>query len=80
MDVSAFSRFCLATESLECDLMQESDGVNVKEPVGPSGDGGMDDCTTKVAQVSCTYGQSVAGYGRVNSLRVFQGKVVKLST
>ncbi|KAH0899720.1 hypothetical protein HID58_049288 [Brassica napus] len=40
---------------------KESDGVNVKEPVGPSGDGGMDDCTTKVAQVSCTYGQSVAG-------------------
>ncbi|CAN6849311.1 unnamed protein product [Brassica oleracea] len=49
------AKFCLATESLECDLMQESDGVNVKEPVGPSGDGGMDDCTTKfcVVNFSC---------------------------
>ena len=62
MDVSAFSRFCLGTERLECDLMQESDGVIVKEHVGPSGDGGMGDCITKVAQVSCTYGQSVVVY------------------
>ncbi|CAF1920433.1 unnamed protein product [Brassica napus] len=38
-------------ESLKCDLMQESDGVIVKEHVGLSGDGGMDDCTTKVACV-----------------------------
>ncbi|CAF1853997.1 unnamed protein product [Brassica napus] len=41
---------------------KESDGVIVKEHVGPSGDGGMGDCITKVAQVSCTYGQSVVVY------------------
>ena len=74
MNVSAVIRFCLATEDLEFNLMQESDGVIAKEHVGSSGDGGIGDCTTKVSQVSCTYGQSVALYVRVNGLTVFQGK------
>ncbi|KAL0685619.1 hypothetical protein Bca4012_052467 [Brassica carinata] len=57
---------------------KESDGVIVKEHVGPSGDGGMDDCTTKVAQVSCTYGQSVAGYGReLSGLDKLVGAIVR---